>query len=218
MQFFSSSVANLYQTSDWKNQCIELPSAWGHWLSHVPPCGLRTWEPIKSLNQSIPFNAVRHYWREMIFYDSEFQCWNNIRLCIFTAHEKSKFLSLQKITKRLLNKEKKRMKIFNEAIVCAKWKKDNQVVALSDRITSSPPRSMNSKSRQKWGVFKLYKLPNFHFVWEYSWTSLYAIDRDQKIRLTYNDFTYKKTKNDCILGDKFQINGQFAIADTWICR
>ncbi len=48
----------------------------------------------------------------------------------------------------------------------------------------------------------------------YSWTSLYAIDRDQKIRLAYNEFAYKNTKNDCKLGDTFQKNGQFAIADT----
>ncbi len=48
--------------------------------------------------------------------------------------------------------------------------------------------------------------------------SLYAIDRDQKIRLACNEFAYKKTKNDCKLGDTFQKNGQFAIADTQIRR
>jgi len=30
----------------------------------------------------------------------------------------------------------------------------------------------------------------------YSWTSLYARDRDSKNRLAYNEFTYKKTKDD----------------------
>ncbi len=53
---------------------------------------------------------------------------------------------------------------------------------------------------------------------KYSWTSLNVIERDKKIRLEYNEFTYKKTKNDCKLGDKFQKNGQFAIADTRSCR
>ncbi len=56
------------------------------------------------------------------------------------------------------------------------------------------------------------------FLIVYSWTSLYVIDRDQKIRLAYNEFAYKNTKNDCKLGDMFQKNGQFAIADTRICR
>jgi hypothetical protein len=41
-----------------------------------------------------------------------------------------------------------------------------------------------------------------------------VIDRDQKIRLAYNKFAYKKTKNDCKLEDSFQKNGKFAIADT----
>ncbi len=52
----------------------------------------------------------------------------------------------------------------------------------------------------------------------YSWTSLYAIDRDQKIWFAYNEFAYKKTKNDCKLGDTFQKNAQYAIADTRIRR
>ncbi len=52
----------------------------------------------------------------------------------------------------------------------------------------------------------------------YRWTSLYAIDRDQKIWFEYNAFAYKNTKNDCILGDTFKKNGQFAIADTQIHR
>ncbi len=52
----------------------------------------------------------------------------------------------------------------------------------------------------------------------YSWASLYAIDRDQKIRLAYNEFAVKKTKNDRKLRDTFQKNCQFAIADTLICR
>ncbi len=45
------------------------------------------------------------------------------------------------------------------------------------------------------------------------WTSLKAIlDRNQKIRLAYNKFAYKKTKNDNKLRDTFQ----FPIADTQI--
>ncbi len=52
----------------------------------------------------------------------------------------------------------------------------------------------------------------------YRWTSLYAIDRDQKICLTYNEFVYKKIKNDCKLGDTFKKYGQFANADTRIFR
>jgi len=31
---------------------------------------------------------------------------------------------------------------------------------------------------------------------KYSWTSLYARDRDSKNRLTCNEFAYKKTKDD----------------------
>jgi hypothetical protein len=30
---------------------------------------------------------------------------------------------------------------------------------------------------------------------KYRWTSLYARDRDQNIRLAYNKFAYKKTKD-----------------------
>ncbi len=52
----------------------------------------------------------------------------------------------------------------------------------------------------------------------YRCTLLYAIDRDQKICLAYNEFAYKKTKIDYKLGDTFQKNGQFAIADSQICR
>ncbi len=52
----------------------------------------------------------------------------------------------------------------------------------------------------------------------YSWTSLYAIDKDQKIWLAYNEFAYKKNKNDYKLGDMFQKNAQFAIEDTKIRR
>jgi hypothetical protein len=37
----------------------------------------------------------------------------------------------------------------------------------------------------------------------YRWTSLYAIDRDHEICLAYNKFTYKKTKVDCKLEDRF---------------
>ena len=39
---------------------------------------------------------------------------------------------------------------------------------------------------------------------QYRWTSLYARDRDSKNRLAYNEFAYKKTKDDCKLEDKFQ--------------
>jgi hypothetical protein len=35
---------------------------------------------------------------------------------------------------------------------------------------------------------------------DYKWTSLFAIYRDQKIRLAHNDLAYKKTKNDSKLG------------------
>jgi len=31
---------------------------------------------------------------------------------------------------------------------------------------------------------------------KYSWTSLYARDRDSKNRLAYNEFAHKKTKDD----------------------
>ncbi len=41
----------------------------------------------------------------------------------------------------------------------------------------------------------------------YRRTSLYAIVRDQKNRFAYNKFAYKKTKNDCQLGDTFNKNG-----------
>ncbi len=40
------------------------------------------------------------------------------------------------------------------------------------------------------------------------------LDRNWKFWLTYNEFAYKKTKNDCKLRDTFQKTGQFAIADT----
>ena len=39
---------------------------------------------------------------------------------------------------------------------------------------------------------------------EYRWTSLYARDRDSKNWFTYNEFAYKKTKDDCKLEDRFQ--------------
>ncbi len=47
---------------------------------------------------------------------------------------------------------------------------------------------------------------------------LYAIDRDQKIRLAYNEFAYEKTKTICKLRDTFQKNVQFPIAYYQICR
>jgi hypothetical protein len=37
-------------------------------------------------------------------------------------------------------------------------------------------------------------------------------DRDQKIRLAYNEFEYKKTKDDCKIGDRFLKKGKFSIA------
>jgi len=45
-------------------------------------------------------------------------------------------------------------------------------------------------------------------------TSLYARDRDSKNRLAYNEFAYKKTKDDCKLEDRFQKKGHFWIAYT----
>jgi len=39
---------------------------------------------------------------------------------------------------------------------------------------------------------------------KYRWTSLYARDRDPKNRLSYNEFAYKKTKDDCKFEDRFQ--------------
>jgi hypothetical protein len=53
---------------------------------------------------------------------------------------------------------------------------------------------------------------------DYMWTSLYAIYRDQKICLAYNEFVYNKIKNDCKLGDMFQKYDQLAIADMQIRR
>ncbi len=38
----------------------------------------------------------------------------------------------------------------------------------------------------------------------YRWTSLYARDRDSKNWFAYNEFAYKKTKDDCKLDDRFQ--------------
>jgi len=38
----------------------------------------------------------------------------------------------------------------------------------------------------------------------YRWTSLYSKDRDSKNRLEYNEFAYKKTKDDGKLEDRFQ--------------
>jgi hypothetical protein len=53
---------------------------------------------------------------------------------------------------------------------------------------------------------------------KYRWTSLYVRDRDQQIRLSYNVFAYKKTKNTYKLGDRFFKNSQFTIAHTQIRR
>ncbi len=49
---------------------------------------------------------------------------------------------------------------------------------------------------------------------KFRWTSLYARDRDSKNRLAYNEFAYKKTKDNCKLEDRFQENGHFSIAHT----
>jgi hypothetical protein len=46
----------------------------------------------------------------------------------------------------------------------------------------------------------------------YRWTSLYAKDMDQKIRLAYNEFAYKKTTDDYNVGDGYLKKGQFSIA------
>jgi len=48
----------------------------------------------------------------------------------------------------------------------------------------------------------------------YRWTSLYARDRYSKNRLAYNEFAYKKIKNDCKLEVRFQKKGHFRIAYT----
>ncbi len=65
----------------------------------------------------------------------------------------------------------------------------------------------------------VWKKSNWELAFcEYRWTLLYAIDRDQKICLTYNKLAYKKIKNDRKLGDRFQKYDQFAIADTRIRR
>ncbi len=47
---------------------------------------------------------------------------------------------------------------------------------------------------------------------QYRWTSLYAKDRVQKIRHTYNEFAYKKTTDYYKIGDRYLIKGQFSIA------
>ncbi len=52
----------------------------------------------------------------------------------------------------------------------------------------------------------------------YRRTSLYAIDRNHKICLAYNEFAYKKTKDDCKLKDTFYKQVSFSIAYMRICR
>jgi len=42
----------------------------------------------------------------------------------------------------------------------------------------------------------------------------YSRYRDSKNRLAYNEFAYKKTKDDCKLEDRFQKKGHFRIAYT----
>jgi hypothetical protein len=44
---------------------------------------------------------------------------------------------------------------------------------------------------------------HWHKIYIYSWTSLYAIDRNQKIRLAHNEFAYKKTMDAYKLRDSF---------------
>jgi len=44
-------------------------------------------------------------------------------------------------------------------------------------------------------VFLAFHIQTFKTM--YSWTSLYARDRDSKNRLSHNEFAYKKTKDDC---------------------
>jgi len=44
------------------------------------------------------------------------------------------------------------------------------------------------------------------------WISLYARDRNSKNRLAYNEFAYKKTKDNYKFEDRFQENGHFSIA------
>ena len=53
----------------------------------------------------------------------------------------------------------------------------------------------------------------------YSQSSLYARDRDQNNVLAHNEFTYKKTKNDCKVKEGcFQKNDEFSDAYTRNCR
>jgi hypothetical protein len=52
----------------------------------------------------------------------------------------------------------------------------------------------------------------------YRWTSLYARDRDSEKRFTYNEFAYKKTKDNYNFEDRFQENGHFSIENTRNCR
>jgi hypothetical protein len=49
---------------------------------------------------------------------------------------------------------------------------------------------------------------------KYRQTSVYARDRDQNFRLEYNESTFKKTKDDSILRDRFLKKGQFSIPHT----
>ncbi len=43
-------------------------------------------------------------------------------------------------------------------------------------------------------------------------------DRNQKNMLAYNEFAYKKTKDDCKVEDRFQKNDQFSVTYTQNCR
>jgi len=48
----------------------------------------------------------------------------------------------------------------------------------------------------------------------YRWASLYARDRHSKSRLAYNEFAYKKTKDNCKFEARFQENRHFSNAHT----
>jgi hypothetical protein len=43
----------------------------------------------------------------------------------------------------------------------------------------------------------------------YRWTSLYAKDRDQKIRLAYKEFANKKTTDDYKIGERYLKKANF---------
>ncbi len=81
------------------------------------------------------------------------------------------------------------------------------------RQSVTEPFLLFSVTRMRGGGRKVPKSVTY-----YKWTSLYALDRDRKNCLAYNEFSYKKIKNDFKLEDLFQKYGQFAITDTRIQR